>query len=142
MTEESAVESEFVEEPTEALVEEPAEALVEEPTELEELEEELESLEEEQSEVEPPKPKRVRVKATPKPKLVSAEPKRRGRPPGSRNRESAPAPHSYDPMEQLMTNMRQRRHAHQETISILPRLLTILGTKTPIVLSADTAGNS
>jgi len=67
---------------------------------------------EESSEEEPPPP--------PEPK---AEPKRRGRPPGSRNIVRAPAARQ-DPMvtelpaqsamEQIMTSMRERRQAHQE----------------------------
>ena len=78
---------------------------------------------EESSEEEPPPPKRVRKawvqpepraraepKANAKPK---AEPKRRGRPPGARNIVREPAP-VQDPLEQIMTSMRERRQAHQE----------------------------
>jgi len=77
---------------------------------------------EESSEEEPPPPKRVRKAREPKAKAQpKAEPKRRGRPPGARNKLSAahellvraPAP-VLDPMEQIMASMRERRQAHQE----------------------------
>jgi len=77
---------------------------------------------EESSEEEPPPPKRVRKAREPKAKAQpKAEPKRRGRPPGARNKLSAahellvraPAP-ALDPMEQIMASMRERRQAHQE----------------------------
>ena len=72
----------------------------------------------------PPPPKRVRkARVEPEPK-AKAEPKRRGRPPGSRNIVRAPAPVLQDPMaaplpaqsamELIMTSMRERRQAHQE----------------------------
>jgi len=70
----------------------------------------------------PPPPKRVRKAREPKAKAEpKAEPKRRGRPPGARNKLSAahellvraPAP-VQDPLEQIMTSMRERRQAHQE----------------------------
>ena len=62
----------------------------------------------------PPPPKRVRkARVEPEPKS-KAEPKRRGRPPGARNIVRAPAPVLQDPMEQIMTSMRERRQAHQE----------------------------
>ena len=79
------------------------------------LEEEETSSEEEP----PPPPKRVRKarvepKARAEPK-AKAEPKRRGRPPGARNVVRAPAPVvQQDPMELIMTSMRERRQAHQE----------------------------
>jgi len=82
------------------------------------LEEEDTSSEEEP----PPPPKRVRKAREPKAKAEpKAEPKRRGRPPGARNKLSAahellvraPAP-VQDPLEQIMTSMRERRQAHQE----------------------------
>ena len=88
------------EEPAELEAEEP-EPTVEEPASASEPEEA------------PPPPKR-HLKAAPKSK---AEPKRRGRPPGSRNREPLPVsvlPQYQDPMEALMTTMRERRQAHQE----------------------------
>ena len=60
----------------------------------------------------PPPPKRVRKAVEPKAK---AAPKRRGRPPGARNIVRAPAPVvQQDPMEIIMTSMRERRQAHQE----------------------------
>ena len=67
----------------------------------------------------PPPPKRVRkarVQPEPKAKVEpKAEPKRRGRPPGARNIVRAPAPVvQQDPMEIIMTSMRERRQAHQE----------------------------
>ena len=78
------------------------------------------------SEEEAPPPKRVRKAREPKAKAQpkaepKAEPKRRGRPPGARNKLSAahellvraPAP-VQDPLEQIMTSMRERRQAHQE----------------------------
>jgi len=77
---------------------------------------------EESSEEEPPPPKRVRKAREPKAKAQpKAEPKRRGRPPGARNKLSAahellvraPAP-VQDPLEQIMTSMRERRQVHQE----------------------------
>ena len=70
---------------------------------------------EESSEEEPPPPKRVRkARVQPEPK-AKAEPKRRGRPPGARNVVRAPAPVvQQDPLEQIMTSMRERRQAHQE----------------------------
>ena len=81
---------------------------------------------EESSEEEPPPPKRVRNAREPKAKAQpkaepKAEPKRRGRPPGARNKLSAahellvraPAP-VQDPLEQIMTSMRERRQLHQE----------------------------
>ena len=70
----------------------------------------------------PPPPKRVRKAREPKAKAEpKAEPKKRGRPPGARNKLSAahellvraPAP-VQDPLEQIMTSMRERRQAHQE----------------------------
>ena len=82
------------------------------------LEEELPA----SSEEELPKKKRVRIrvpkaepKARPEPK-ARAEPKRRGRPPGSRNVRPAPLapPPQHDPMEEIMSSMRERRQAHQE----------------------------
>ena len=76
-------------------------------------------LEESSEEEPPPPPKRVRKarvepKAKAKPK-AKAEPKRRGRPPGARNiiRESAPVV-QQDPIELIMSSMRERRQAHQE----------------------------
>jgi len=69
---------------------------------------------EESSEEEPPPPKRVR-KARVQPPKAKAEPKRRGRPPGARNVVRAPAPVvQQDPLELIMTSMRERRQAHQE----------------------------
>ena len=74
-------------------------------------------LEESSDDEPPPPPKRVRKarvqppKAEPKAKV---EPKRRGRPPGARNIVRAPAPVQQDPMEIIMTSMRERRQAHQE----------------------------
>ena len=65
------------------------------------------------SEEEPPPPKRVR-KARVQPAEPKAEPKRRGRPPGARNIVRAPAAVQQDPMEIIMTSMRERRQAHQE----------------------------
>ena len=70
----------------------------------------------------PPPPKRVRKAREPKAKAEpKAEPKRRGRPPGARNKLSAahellvraPAP-VQDPLELILTSMRERRQAHQE----------------------------
>ena len=106
-----------VSEGPEDIAEEPVAPELEEPAELE-AEEPEPTVEEpasasEAEEAPPPPPKRARVKAAPKPK---AEPKRRGRPPGSRNRETQPVsvqPHQ-DRMEALMTTMRERRQAHQE----------------------------
>ena len=110
-------------EPEQDVTEEPLEPVELDADELAEIEREV--LEEElaSSEEELPKPKRVRVKA-PKaePKAVpqavpktKAEPKRRGRPPGSRNvRAPPPTPAPYDPMEVIMSSMRERRQAHQE----------------------------
>ena len=102
----------------------PLEAPLEAPLEEESapLEEPAETAEtaplEESSEEEPPPPKRVRKarvepKARAEPK-ATAEPKRRGRPPGDRNIVRAPAPVQQDPMEIIMTSMRERRQAHQE----------------------------
>ena len=78
-------------------------------------------LEESSEEEPPPPPKRVRkARVEPEPK---AEPKRRGRPPGSRNIVRAPAARqdpmaaelpAQSPMEQIMSSMRERRQAHQE----------------------------
>ena len=74
------------------------------------------------SEEEVSPPKRVRKTREPKAKAEpKAEPKKRGRPPGARNKLSAahellvraPAP-VQDPLEQIMTSMRERRQAHQE----------------------------
>ena len=72
-------------------------------------------LEESSEEEPPPPPKRVRkARVQPDPK-AKAEPKRRGRPPGARNVVRAPAPVvQQDPLEQIMTSMRERRQAHQE----------------------------
>ena len=86
------------------------------PDELAEIEREV--LEEFASSEEEPKPKRVR-RAAPKaaPKAApTAAPKKRGRPPGSRNVVRAPiaTPAPRDPMEAIMTSMRERRQAHQE----------------------------
>ena len=69
------------------------------------------------SEEEPLPPKRVRVKApkaAPKAPKAKAEPKKRGRPPGSRNIRAPPTPAPYDPMAIIMSSMRERRQAHQE----------------------------
>jgi len=108
----------------------PEPALPEPAPVLEEIEDASLLEESEESEEEPP-PKRVRkarVQAEPKAKATSkakakpkAEPKRRGRPPGARNKLSAahellvraPAP-VQDPLEQIMTSMRERRQLHQE----------------------------
>ena len=66
-------------------------------------------------------PKRVRkARVEPEPKVkaepkAKAAPKRRGRPPGARNIVRAPASVvQQDPMEIIMTSMRERRQAHQE----------------------------
>jgi len=104
----------------------PEPALPEPAPVLEEIEdasllEESESEQSEESEEEPP-PKRVRkarVQAEPKVKAKAkakpkAEPKRRGRPPGARNVVREPAPIQQDPLEQIMTSMRERRQLHQE----------------------------
>ena len=106
----------------------PEPALPEPAPVLEEIEdasllEESESEQSEESEEEPP-PKRVRkarVQAEPKAKATSkakakpkAEPKRRGRPPGARNVVREPALIQQDPLEQIMTSMRERRQLHQE----------------------------
>jgi len=105
-------------EPEQDVTEEPLEPVELDPDELAEIEREV--LEEEllaSSEEELPKPKRVRIKAEPKavPK-PKAEPKRRGRPPGSRNIRPPPLapPPQHDPLEAIMTSMRERRQAHQE----------------------------
>ena len=84
-------------------------------TALEEAETADTPLEESSEEEPPPPPKRVRkARVQPEPK-AKAEPKRRGRPPGSRNIVRAPAPVvQQDPMEIIMTSMRERRQAHQE----------------------------
>ena len=124
MTEPLELEPDEREQVTEPLEREPDEREPEsvelDPDELAEieravLEEELPASSEEEP---PPKPKRVRVKV---PKAKTAEPKRRGRPPGSRNiRPTPPAPIApappaqYDPMEAIMMSMRERRQAHQE----------------------------
>ena len=92
---------------------------------LEEIEdasllEESESEQSEESEEEPPpKVRKTRVQAEPKVKAKAkakpkAEPKRRGRPPGARNVVREPAPIQQDPLEQIMTSMRERRQLHQE----------------------------
>ena len=110
--------------PLEAPLEEES-APLEEPAETVEtapLDQEDTSSEEEP----PPPPKRVRKAREPKAKAQpkaepKAEPKRRGRPPGAHNKLSAahellvraPAP-VQDPLEQIMTSMRERRQAHQE----------------------------
>ena len=100
----------------------PSPALEEESAPLEEAETADTTPLEESSEEEPPPPKRVRKAREPKAKAQpKAEPKRRGRPPGARNKLSAahellvraPAP-VLDPMEQIMASMRERRQAHQE----------------------------
>jgi len=105
--------------PLEAPLEEES-APLEEPVETVEtapLDQEDTSSEEEVS-----PPKRVRKAREPKAKAEpKAEPKRRGRPPGARNKLSAahellvraPAP-VQDPMEQILTSMRERRQAHQQ----------------------------
>ena len=72
---------------------------------------------EESSEDEPQPPKRVRkARVQPEPKVEpKVEPKRRGRPQGARNIVREPAPVvQQDPMEIIMTSMRERRQAHQE----------------------------
>jgi len=91
------------------------------PDELAEIEREvLEEFASSEEEEPIPKPKRVRIKAAPKaaaPKATpKAAPKKRGRPPGSRNVVRAPiaTPAPRDPMEVIMTSMRERRQAHQE----------------------------
>ena len=106
--------------PLEAPLEEES-APLEEPAETVEtapLDQEDTSSEEEP----PPPPKRVRKAREPKAKAEpKAEPKKRGRPPGARNKLSAahellvraPAP-VQDPLEQIMTSMRERRQLHQE----------------------------
>ena len=78
------------------------------------LEEESAPLDSSSEEEPPPPPKRVR-KARVQPAEPKAEPKRRGRPPGARNIVREPAPIvQQDPMEIIMTSMRERRQAHQE----------------------------
>ena len=105
-------------EPAEAL--EPAETLepieLDEPAETAETAEAFEEAREAVTSEEepPPKPKRVRIQAKAKPP-PKPEAKKRGRPPGSRNVVRAPAPPvEQDPMEVIMTSMRERRQAHQE----------------------------
>jgi len=96
-----------------APLEEPAETVETAPLDQEDTSSEEEPL---------PPPKRVRKAREPKAKAEpKAEPKRRGRPPGARNKLSAahellvraPAP-VQDPLELIMTSMRERRQAHQE----------------------------
>ena len=134
VTESLEPESTVVEAMPEQIELEPAEALDAETLEpierrAETLDEPAETadtapLEESSDEEPPPPPKRVRkARVEPEPK-AKAEPKRRGRPPGSRNIVRAPAPVLQDPMvtelpaqsamEQIMTSMRERRQAHQE----------------------------
>ena len=126
VTESLEPESTVVEAMPEQIELEPAEALDAET--LEPIERRAETLDEpaetadtapleESSDEEPPPPKRVRkARVQPKPKVEpKAEPKRRGRPPGARNIVREPAPVvQQDPMEIIMTSMRERRQAHQE----------------------------
>ena len=125
VTESLEPESTVVEAVPEQIELEPAEALDAEALEpierrAETLDEPAETadtapLEESSDEEPPPPPKRVRkVRVEPEPK-AKAEPKRRGRPPGARNIVREPAPVvQQDPMEIIMTSMRERRQAHQE----------------------------
>jgi len=117
MAEQEVTEPEATEPEPQSVLPEPAPVPLEESSESVEtaplLEEEDTSSEEEP----PPPPKRVR-KARVEPKAKAepkAEPKRRGRPPGARNVVRAPAPVvQQDPLELIMTSMRERRQAHQE----------------------------
>ena len=125
VTESLEPESTVVEAMPEQIELEPAEALDAEA--LEPIERRAETLDEpaetadtapleESSDDEPPPPKRVR-KARVQPPKAKVEPKakaKRGRPPGARNIVRAPAPVQQDPLEQIMSSMRERRQAHQE----------------------------
>ena len=106
---------ELVPEPEPQELPEPAPVLEESSESVAPLEEA--PLEESSEEEPPPPPKRVR-KARVEP-VAKPEPKRRGRPPGSRNIVRAPAPvvtelPAQSPMEQIMASMHERRQAHQE----------------------------
>ena len=128
MVEQEVIEPEFVEpeatepEATEPEPQSPEPAPIEEESALLEESESVDTAPLDSSSEEEPPPKRVRkarVQAEPKAKAKpkakpkpTAEPKRRGRPPGARNVVREPI--QQDPLEQIMTSMRERRQAHQE----------------------------